>query len=143
MRYLGIDYGTKKIGLAKSDDDGRLAFPHKIIPAGNSLSAILEVIEKEKIDIVVMGESMNLKNEPNIIHEEIKAFAGLLERESKKPVHLIKEFFTSSEARWGTKRKKPVANPHRSGKPHKKKEVDDSAAALILQRYLDTVQLSE
>ena len=60
MKYLGIDFGTKRIGLAVSDEDGILAFPKKVI-LNNALKFenIQDIIQKEKIEALVVGEPLN------------------------------------------------------------------------------------
>jgi methionine--tRNA ligase beta chain len=70
---------------------------------------------------VVIGESLNFKQEPNQIMAQIKAFAHELQKKSQLPVHFEPEFFTSAEAE------------HIQGKTDKH---DASAAALILKSYL-------
>ena len=58
MRFLGIDYGTKRIGLAISDDNGQIAFPKEIVlNDSNTFKKIGEIIKKEKIDEIPDEES--------------------------------------------------------------------------------------
>ncbi len=123
MRYLGIDYGEKRIGLALSDPEGRLAFPREIVPNGrNRMCRIVEVAEEEKVDEIVLGESLDSEGKPNEIMREINKFASELASRLSLPIRLEKEFFTSVEAR-----------RYRGSE----ERADASAAALILQRYLD------
>src|SRR3989344_5731655 len=125
MRYLGIDYGTKRIGLAVSDLNGRLAFPKEVVKNnGELMRKIGEIISKEKIAEIVVGESLDFAGLPNILQKEIEFFISNLERKFKVKVHSEKEFLTSVEAR-------------RYAHPQKFNNVDASAAALTLQRYLD------
>ena len=57
MKSLGIDFGTKRIGLAVSDETGSLAFPHSTVKAGpNALSEIAALVAKEGIGQIVVGE---------------------------------------------------------------------------------------
>ncbi len=151
MKYLGIDYGTKKIGLAVSDENGKIAFPHSIIPTEGKDKAIESLIVKEGIKEIVLGKSVDLKGQSNKVQEEINDFTAYIGMQFGLPVHFVKEFFSSSEARHTVKnerqRNKPVANPHREGKKTTGKSaenngnVDAEAAAIILQRHLDTIQL--
>ncbi len=125
-KYLAIDYGSKKIGLAKSDENGEFAFPYKIIlnkDKENSLKEILEIIDKEKIDKIIFGESVNLKGEKNNIWEEMKDFVDLLSLKINIEINFEKEWLSTVEAR----------------RFQDRKDADDSAAAIILQRYLDRV----
>lgn len=123
MRMLGIDYGTKKIGFAMSDEDGRVAFPRSVLKNdGGAVAAILQMFRKEKIDGIVLGESLNFKGEANAVMEKILAFKALLEKETGVPVYFESEFLSSKQAR----------NIHDSGELN-----DASAAAIILQSWLD------
>ena len=122
MTYLGIDYGAKKVGLATSDDEGRMAYPCMIADNDKTLIPdIKEIIRSMKITNIVIGESVDQNGAPNEIMKEIRSFAIKLEDEVDLPIHFEKEFMTSLEAR-------RMQGHH---------TVDDSAAALILQRYLD------
>lgn len=147
MKYLGIDYGTKKIGLAISDDTGKIAFPYQIIPTAEKDKYMDLVITKERIGEIVIGKSLDLKGQSNKVQEEIDTFVAILGMQYGLPVHYVNEMFSSSEARHATKsdrgRDKAVANPRRGEKKTaaKSDNVDAKAAAIILQRHLDTIQL--
>ncbi|HRY30854.1 MAG TPA: Holliday junction resolvase RuvX [Candidatus Paceibacterota bacterium] len=123
MKYLGIDYGTKRIGVALSDDDGKIAFP-KVILENNSkiIEELLKIARKNSVGKIILGESKNFKMEDNEIMTEILDLKKILESELNIDVHLHPEFLTSVEARKIT------------GKSEK---LDASAAAIILQDYLD------
>jgi putative Holliday junction resolvase len=125
MKYLGIDFGSKKVGYAESDDDGVLAFPMMIAENNKALLAdTLEIIRALKIHTVVIGESLDGKGKPNPIAKAAREFGIQLEDSCDVKVVFEKEWYTTAEAR-----KQPEANDN----------VDDAAAALILQRYLDKV----
>lgn len=120
MKYLGIDYGRKKIGLAISD--GKLAEPMKVIrykDIESLLPQIKKIIEKEKIDKVIVGVA------ENEIAKEQKEFAKKLNAET------CDETLTSIDAialsiQGGVKRKK-------------RKSMEDAyAATIMLQNYLDS-----
>lgn len=124
MRYLGIDYGSKRIGLALSDESGKVAFPHVILENNaNLLEKIAKICEEKRVEKIVLGESLNLKREANLIMAEINKFKEKLTRVIGLEIILEPEWFTSALA------SRSAAN--------KKAKVDDSAAALILQTYLD------
>lgn len=135
MRYLGIDYGTKRVGLALSDDGGTMAFPYKII--GNNLE-LIDVIHNicgvEEVSAIVLGESTDLSGKPNKIMGSIEEFKRNLEAELELPISFEKEFMTSIFARGNVGKKE---NNARKDKKSESKKIDDSAAALILQRFLD------
>lgn len=121
-KFLGIDYGSKKVGVALSDEEGRVAFPKAIL--GNNSQLIDELknyVKENLVGTIVVGESLTSAGAENKIMLEARAFAKCLGKKTGRPVFFEKEFFSSVEAR------RYMGHP----------EVDDSAAALILQRYLD------
>ena len=134
-RFLGIDYGIKRIGVAISDENGRLAFPKEIVLNNqNSLTRIGEIIKTENISAIVVGDSVDLMGKENPISKEITSFISKLESDLKLPVYKEKEFLTSVEARGREGKEK---NNAKKIKKTESVKVDASAAALILQRYLD------
>ncbi len=136
MRYLGIDYGSKRVGIAFSDDKGVLAFPSRIIQNDKKLiDTVCNICKKEDIISIVVGESLNFSGEPNKIMKDISEFKNELESNTKCSVHLEKEFMTTIFAREKIfKRKENTARKIKKGKDA---AADASAAALILQRFLD------
>lgn len=135
MRYLGIDYGSKRVGLSLSDLEGSLAFPYKIIPNDFSLSdTIHNICGEEEVSAIVVGESLDSSCNPNKIMGSIEDLKKTLEIELDMPVYYEKEFMTTIEARG--RAGKEINN---AKKVMKEKQVpaDASAAALILQRFLD------
>lgn len=131
MRYLGVDYGEKRIGLALSDESGKLAFPLEIItntnlnPEGEVIQRLRDIIQEKGVEVIVLGESTNLKGEENTIMEAIREFKKVLEEQFDVEVIFEPEFFTSVQAA-----RSPSATEHR----------DAQAAALILQSYLEKQQ---
>jgi putative Holliday junction resolvase len=123
MKYLGIDFGSKRVGIAVSDEDGKLAFPHSVISnTGELLEKVLKILKEENIGEIVIGESKDFKNKPNKIMEKIEEFKALLEEKTKLKVSFELEFMTSSQAQ------------QLQGKNQMH---DASAAAIILQSFLD------
>jgi len=139
MRYLGIDYGAKRVGLALSDPEGNLAFPYKIIKNDLELvDKIHNICGEEEVSAIVLGESHDLSGKPNKIMGCIEEFKRNLEGELDLPIYFEKEFMTSIFARGNGGKKE---NDARKSKKEKSEKIDDSAAALILQRYLDRKNL--
>ena len=127
MKYLGIDFGSKKVGFAQSDDDGRLAFPLMISPNDkNLLKDTVELIREMKFSVVVVGESVDTKGKPNEIAKKAREFAMSIENAIDVKIVFEKEWYSTVEAR---------KQPGNEGNH----EVDDQAAAIVLQRYLDKV----
>ncbi|MBP9715142.1 MAG: Holliday junction resolvase RuvX [Candidatus Pacebacteria bacterium] len=140
MRILGIDYGTKRIGIALSDESGVLAFPKEIILNDvNTWKKIEKILKSEDVGEVVIGESLNLDGKPNILLARIEIFIQEFKNRFSLPVHKQKEFLTSIEARKSKIGKQDRDKSQASSKVKKVNttNMDASAAALILQRYLD------
>lgn len=135
MKHLGIDYGAKNIGLAVSDDSGAIAFPKIVLKNDSKLMDNLgRIIKDEKIEVIVIGESVNQSGLENTLHKAAKNFAGELDQNFLLPIFFEKEHFSSFEAhaRQGKER-----FTDRKSKIEKTQSLDAKAAAVILQRYLD------
>ena len=122
MRILGIDYGSKRIGVAISDEGRQFALPVNVVSNSSlALKEIMKVANDFETTEIVMGESRNYKGEPNTILASSLQFKAELEKQGYT-VHLEPEFMTSVNAE-RFQGKTPLG--------------DASAAALILQSYLD------
>jgi putative Holliday junction resolvase len=130
MRYLGIDFGTKRIGLALSDELGMIANPLETIPAEGALKKISEIVSEKEVKEVVVGKP----KDGSSIDQDLKEFVGQLSLETFLPVHMENEEFSSVFADQFRDYEKPRA---RQTKKETGKKKDESAAAIILQRYLD------
>ncbi|MEK7641961.1 MAG: RuvX/YqgF family protein [Patescibacteria group bacterium] len=121
-RILGIDYGSKRIGVAVSDEARKFALPLSVVHTSDlAIKEIQEIARQHEVKEIVMGESRNYKQEPNPIFEESVEFKGQLEKLGFT-VYLELEFMTSMQAE----------------RFQGKNDMSDaSAAALILQSYLD------
>jgi putative Holliday junction resolvase len=140
MRFLGIDYGTKRIGLAISDESRTIAFPKEIIlNDAKAYQRISKVVEGEDIGGIVVGESVDFKGKANILASRVEIFIKELKEKHNIPIYKEKEFLTSVEARKGinTKEERNAGGSHKRTKKDTSEKVDAKAAALILQRYLD------
>ena len=140
MRYLGVDYGSKKVGLALSDETGAMGFPHSIVANTPRLvDEICALIAKENVGAVVIGESRDLAGGENPIAKDAHIFGDLIIARSGISVSYESEVFTSVEAR---RAPESAEGAHLGGKERKSrapkvhKDVDASAAALILTSYL-------
>ena len=130
MRYLGIDYGTRKIGVALSDEAGTMGFPRAVVPRADIETYLKTLFAQERVDAVVIGESANLDGAPNPVAAEARTFAGWIAREFAVQIYWEPEVFTSAEARRAPEKQGKTRSP----KSHE--HVDASAAALILTSYL-------
>jgi len=131
MRYLGIDYGTKKLGLALSDESGLMGFPHAVVPHTPRLvQDLLALIAKEGVDALVVGESRDYAGKENPVHEAAHALGDELSQTAGIPVFYESEVLTSREAR------RQDESGEKTRAPKKRTDIDASAAALILTSYL-------
>jgi putative Holliday junction resolvase len=132
MKCLGIDYGTKRIGVAVSDDTGSIAFPLATVLAGpKALEEVANIARVNNAEMIVIGESLNYKNEPNEVMEDIEQFKADIAELSGLPVEYQREFMTSMAAA-----RQFAPDGSRKKNPSQEK-LDAAAAALILQSYLD------
>lgn len=141
MKHLGIDYGTKRIGLAVSNTEGTVSFPKETIPnTSNTLQTIISVIESESVQKVVVGKSLDAWGNDNNIQKEIEKFIHILES-ALAAIDIVQqdERGSSIAAASHLYSKGNIANKKWTGKDNaKKREHNDAhAAAIILQRYLD------
>lgn len=123
MRYLGIDFGSRSIGLALSDARGTFAFPLEVVPNdSHALENIAHVIEEKKVEAIVVGDTRADSGVANNLTAHCEKFAAQLGSRTKRTVSFAREAWSSFEAaRYA---------------PDEKKR-DEAAAAIILQRYLD------
>ncbi len=132
MRFLGIDLGTKRIGLATGDDLG-LASPHPALTQTTPelrWAELLATVSRQRIDELVLGYPLNMDDTAGPKALESEAFAARLREATGKPVHLVDERLTSHAAE-ATLPKHKLRGLRASG------VVDSRAAAMILQDYLD------
>lgn len=138
MRILGVDYGTKRIGLAITDESGIIAQPLKSIQNnGDELAAklIAEIAMAYNVSLIVVGIPRRTDNRVGEAEKRSASFASLLRDVSKLPVELFDERFTTSIA----ERLLIEADLSR----RKRKRVRDAiAAAIILQGYIESKSAS-
>lgn len=122
--------------MATSDEGGRMAFPLTTVAAGpNALSEVEEIVKKEKVEKIVIGESRNFKGEENPLQEDIEQFKKDLEGLSGLTVVYQSEFLSSAAA---ARQYEPVQKSRKEAPSQEK--LDAAAAALILQSFLDTLK---
>ena len=123
MRFLGIDYGTKNIGLALSDEQNRFSYPYRVLSnTSRAISLITAICEREGVEKIVLGDSLNYQGVPNEIAAAIANFKEELAVMTGLSIILEPEVLTTAEAN------------RLIGADTK---TDARAAALILKSYLD------
>jgi putative pre-16S rRNA nuclease len=131
---LGLDLGTRRIGLAISDADAVIAFPIGALERrglAQDLEALRELILARGVKGVVVGLPLHLDGRAGSAAQAARRFAEVLGEASALPVELVDERWTSAEAE-RTLRDAPRAQRHR------KENVDALAATLILRSYLES-----
>lgn len=128
-RILGLDVGERRIGVAISTPEGGLAVPLRIIPAldeESNVRSIIELARSERASLVIIGHPVSLDGTVGPQARKIEAFAKMLQETSGLQVELCDERFSTAQAR----RAPSSARKRRA-------PVDDVAASIILQSYLD------
>ena len=99
MRKMGIDYGTKRVGVAFTDDMGLMAFPHDTFKNDEELlSTLIALIVKKEVGEVVIGLSLDREGKPNAVHAQVEELIGDITLQVGVPVHLEPELYTTQEA---------------------------------------------
>ncbi len=134
MKYIGIDYGSKRTGVAVSDETGHFAFPKKVFVTSGRLAGDVALCVKEfAAKAIVLGESRDYSGAPNKIMKDILSFKKELEGLTRLPVYLEAEFMTSMQAE---RLQKDLGGT-------KEGMLDAGAAAFILQSFLDKKNLDQ
>lgn len=142
MKYLGVDYGSKKIGIAKSDEAGSFAFPYSIIENKKNMShvtEILEICQKENINDVVLGKSTDYGSKDNPIEQEISLFIEKFMENSGLAIHRFDERMTTSGTTAILRHSFQKTNSSENAKVIREHTKNDDAkvAAYMLQGFLD------
>ena len=133
-RVLGIDYGERRIGLALSDPMGIIAKPLRIIDrkiTTDYISEILNTSKEKNANIIVVGLPLTLRGKKSKQTEIVQKFIEKLKQLGKIPVVPVDERLSSIAAK-----KSLQSQGVKTG--HEKGRVDETAAAIILQEYLDS-----
>ena len=132
MRYLGIDWGEKRIGLALGDGETKLATPFKV---AGGLEEILQVIKDEGVEAIVIGKPLSISNFQFPISKQFENFLNDLKKKAGVRVITMDERLSSkaADALAGTKKTNPPSPRLRRARAPR----DAVAAMLILQGYFD------
>ena len=123
MKFLGIDYGDKRVGIAVSDEGGVFAFPRAVLQnTGKIFDEIKKICAEEEIEKIIVGVPISFSGGQSAQAEKVFAFVESLKSYIAMPIEKENEIFsTKSALDMGTG----------------KETIDQSAAAIILQGYLD------
>lgn len=136
MRILGIDFGLKRVGLAVTDPEGRMAFPLRTIERTTRdalFAELLEIIAAEGIEAVAVGLPLNLDGSDSMTTRQARNFAASLGRRVDMPITLVDERLSSAAA------SDDLAAAGLKGK-RKKAVLDQQAAVRILGTHLKQLE---
>ncbi len=135
--YLGLDFGTSKIGVAQANRLTRFANPLQTIHYRNEAALWQQLdllIQQWQIDEFIIGIPVHMDEKHQAMTQYAKNFSQQLEKRYQRPVHHVDERLTSIEA------KSIIRQQRQAGKKKKtrKGDIDKIAASLILQQWLDS-----
>lgn len=132
-RVLGLDLGQVRIGVAISDDRGRVAVPFGTVHTGapHDVKAIAKIVAEHDVGTVVVGLPLSLSGERGTAAAHAERFADALRAVLDVPVTLHDERLSTVEA----DRALAAAG---AGTRRRRRSIDSSAAAIVLQAYLDS-----
>ncbi len=129
-RFLGVDLGAKRVGLALTDETRSISYPFKTIHRKDLYEEIENIVSEYSIKGIVLGYPLNMDGsagdqaeESNRVAKEIKAKIGI-------SVYLVDERWTSVEA-------KKILHPLKKKTSKNKKRIDEIAATIILETFLE------
>ena len=134
MRYLGLDLGSRTLGVAVSDKTGVIASNYSVIRHNEEYDRLLEdvssLVKELEIDAIVLGFPKNMDGSIGFKGELSIDFKGKLEKKIDVPVYLQDERLTTKSAT-------DMLIEGNVSRKKRKKVVDSVAATIILQSYLD------
>jgi len=134
MNLMGIDLGSKRIGIAKSDSLGLAAHPVTVLTrrgGKRDLEAIGALVDEHEISEIILGLPLNMDDSEGRAAQAARKFADRLEKHLGIPVHLWDERLTTWEA-------EKMLEQAMVKKSKRRKVVDQLAATLILKSFMDS-----
>jgi putative holliday junction resolvase len=139
MRILAIDYGTKRMGIALSDESKSIAQPFEMIPAqpfARFLARLKELIREKEVELLLVGLPRNMDGSYGPAALKVQEFVAVLQETIGVPIRTWDERLTSAQAA----RLLISADVRRETR---KEKVDKMAAAILLQSFLDGLRPPE
>jgi putative Holliday junction resolvase len=133
MRILAIDHGTKRMGIAVSDELGLIAQPLEFIPAeplAEFLTRLKEIVREKQVELILVGMPRNMNGSYGPAALKVQEFVAVLKDAVPIPIQTLDERLTSVQAN-------RFLTEADAGGRRRKAKVDKSAAAVLLQGYLD------
>lgn len=132
-RVLGLDYGSKRVGIAETDDLKIIASPLTTIHSKDVIEFILDYDNKHDLELIVIGDPKNLNGQETHGTKIVESFVNLLKKRAPQiRFEMEDERFTSKMASQAM-----IAGGVKKSKRQEKGSLDKVSAAIILQSYLD------
>jgi putative Holliday junction resolvase len=136
MRILALDHGTRRIGVAVSDELKVIAQPLEFIPAepyADFVERLKTILREKEVDLILIGMPRNMDGSYGSAALKVREFVAVLKDKIAVPIRMWDERLTTAQAQrylieGGVRREK------------RKEKVDKTAAAILLQSYLDNLQ---
>ncbi len=135
MRILALDHGTKRIGVAVSDEMKMIATPLEYIPAepfAEFLARLREILREKEVELIIIGMPRNMDGSYGPAALKVQEFVAVLKNALTIPLKTLDERLTTVQAQ----RFLIQGNVRRD---KRREKVDKTAAAILLQGYLDSV----
>ena len=127
MKFLGVDYGDKRVGIAVSDESGIFAFPRAVLQnTGKIFDEIKKICAEEVIEKIIVGVPISFSGGQSAQAGKVFAFVKSLKSYIAIPIENENEIFSTKAA---------------LDMGASKEKIDQSAAAIILQSYLDRTRI--
>ena len=138
MRILALDHGTRRIGVAVSDELKMIAQPIEFIPA-EPFTAFLDrlkvLIREKEVELILIGMPRNMDGSYGEAARRVREFITVLQEAVPIPLKVWDERLTSRQA-------ERLLIEGNVGRKDRKGKIDKTAAALLLQSYLDSLHLA-
>ena len=134
MKYLGLDLGTKTLGLAISDKLATIASPYKVLrynDVNKLIDELLKIIDEEHVDELVLGLPKNMNNSMGFASDRSLNFKNILESRCDKKIHLVDERLSTKEA-------ESILLSTDTSRKKRKDIIDAYAASIILETYINS-----
>ncbi|HUZ07407.1 MAG TPA: Holliday junction resolvase RuvX [Candidatus Paceibacterota bacterium] len=135
MRILALDHGTRRVGVAVSDETRTIAQPLEYIlaePFADFLARLKKILVEKEIDLVLIGLPRNMDGSHGPAAQKVEAFVAVLKTAITVPIKMWDERLTSAMAN-------RILIHGKVRRSKRKEKVDKMAAAILLQSYLDGI----
>ncbi len=135
MRILALDHGTRRVGVAVSDELQLIASPLEFIPAEpfeDFLARLRQILVQKEVGLILIGMPRNMDGSYGPAAQKVRDFVAALQSETTVPIKTLDERLTTVQAQ----RSLIQANVRRD---QRKQKVDMTAAAILLQSHLDSL----